>query len=79
MLQEHIKEMDEYQAQAEKTAEAKAGQATEAKTLGEALAPVLDWEQSDAQFWIEVAKLLVLLAILYHVRRGPPAAYGGVR
>jgi len=69
--------MDEYQAQAEQTAEAKAAQDTEANTLGQALAPVLDWEKSDAEFWIEVAKLLVLLAILYHVRK-PARAYGGV-
>lgn len=70
--------MDEYQAEAEKTAEAQAKASTEtnATTLGDALAPVLNWEQSDAEFWLQVAQLLVLLAILYHVRR---PTYGGIR
>lgn len=52
----------------EQQAEAAAEQADEtADTVADALAPVLGWEQSNVEFWVQVAQLIVLLLILRRI------------
>lgn len=52
----------------EEQVEAVADEATRrADTLGDALEPVLGWEQNNLEFWIQVAQLVVLLMILRRV------------
>lgn len=61
-------EMQAEQAVEEATAPHQPG--ARADTIGDALAPVLNWEKSDVQFWMQVVQLLVLLLILREVRGG---------
>lgn len=61
---------DTPQMQAQAEVEAATQQTSErADTVGEALAPVLNWEKSDVQFWMQVVQLLVLVLILSELRR----------
>lgn len=56
--------------QAQQEVEAATQQTSErADTVGEALAPVLNWEKSDVQFWVQILQLVVLLLILSELRR----------
>lgn len=44
-----------------------ATQPQQAATVGDALGPVTDFEKGDAEFWLQVAQLVVLLLILREV------------
>ena len=44
-----------------------ATQPQQAATVGDALGPVTNWEKGDAEFWVQVAQLAVLLLILREV------------
>ena len=65
MLREQIRASPEFR---ELTAREQAAEATsqgrEARTVGEAMAPVLNWEKGDVEFWLQVAQLVVLILIL---------------
>jgi len=50
-----------FQEQAQQTASA--GQQAGAKTVGDAIDPLLEWEQSNLELWIQIAQLVVLILI----------------
>jgi hypothetical protein len=76
-VREQIRESDEYQAQVQQNQQDQAGQGGsqsqgqgQATTVGEALGPVMDWEKSDVEFWMQVGQFVLLLLILRELRGG---------
>jgi hypothetical protein len=77
-LRDQIRQTEEYreiattaeQPASEAVAQAQ-GQAAQAGdgTVGEALGPVLNWEKSDMEFWLQVGQFVVLLLILRRLGR----------
>jgi len=57
------------QQQATTQADAATGQQA-GNTVGNALGPVLDWEKTDVEFWMQVAQVVLLYLILRELRRG---------
>lgn len=55
------------QAQREASKAAEVG--GQAETVGDALTPVLSWEKSDVEFWVQIAQLVVLVMILRELQR----------
>lgn len=72
MLRDQIRDTPEYRTLAtEQASEARQVSAIrEARTLGEAIAPVLNWEKGDIEFWLQVAQLVVLILILRELHGG---------
>jgi hypothetical protein len=78
MIREKIQQTDEYaqitaqqeQEQGDQGQSNRQRSRREADTVGDALAPLLDAEKGDIQFWTQVLQLLVLLAILRELQRG---------
>ncbi len=79
MIRDKVQSSSEYQA----IASAQEGEAdggtqqsttqsrqTSATTVGTALGPVLDLEKGDAQFWMDVAKVVLLYLIWRELSRG---------
>lgn len=65
-----IADTPEMQARQEAKAEAAPQTGDRAETIGDALAPVLSWDKSDVQFWLQVVQLLVLILILRELHGG---------
>ena len=72
MLRDQIRDTPEYRTLAtEQATEARQVLSTrDARTLGEAIEPVLNWEKGDIEFWLQVAQLVVLILILRELQRG---------
>jgi len=78
-FKDQIRDLDEYQPpdqggqqggqQATTQAAAATGQQA-GNTVGNALGPVLDWEKTDVEFWMQVAQVVLLYLILRELRRG---------
>ncbi|AAY24953.1 head protein [Haloarcula hispanica virus SH1] len=77
-VKDQIRDLDEYQAQVQ---QAQAGQQQNARqaaaaatgqagTVGNALGPVMNWEKTDVEFWMQVAQVVLLYLILRELRRG---------
>jgi len=39
-------------------------------TVGDSLGPVLDWEKTDVEFWLQVAQVVLLYLLLRELRGG---------
>ena len=72
MLREQIRDTPEYQTISTKQATdaQKVSTTSEARTLGEAIQPVLNWEKGDVEFWLQVGQLVVLILILKELHGG---------
>ena len=74
VLREQIRSTPEYQAlsgQDRRQEGSQAGQQSrQASGPVDALDPVLNWEKTDVEFWLQVAQLVVLLLILRELRGG---------
>jgi hypothetical protein len=78
MIRDKIQESDEYAQITAQQEEDQGDQSQsngqrsgrEADTVGDALAPLLDAEKGDIEFWTQVLQLLVLIAILRELQRG---------
>jgi len=74
MLRDNIRDTPEYETIAGKpSANGQTGSSAastgQAATVGNALAPVLNWEKGDVLLWTQVAQLVVLLLIYRELRR----------
>jgi len=77
MLRDNIRDTPEYQTIAGKPsangqtdgAEPTRQASGQPATVGNALAPVMNWEKGDVLFWTQVAQLAVLLLIYREIRR----------
>lgn len=68
MLRDQIQATPEYRAlTVEERADQQAAR-SQTTTVGDSLAPVLDWEKGDVEFWLQIAQLVVLLLILRELR-----------
>jgi len=79
-VKDQIRDLDEYQAtqqqsgqggqqNAAQVAAAATGQQG-GQTVGNALGPVLNWEKTDVEFWMQVAQVVLLYLILRELRKG---------
>lgn len=83
-VKEQIRDLDEYPSQQPQQGQkAQQGQQGQRRTqsrrstgpaasVGDALGPVLDWEKTDVEFWMQVAQVILLYLILRELRRGGP-------
>ncbi|AGC65548.1 head protein [Haloarcula hispanica virus PH1] len=76
-VKDQIRDLDEYQTQVQQAAEgqqqarqAAARTGGQAGTVGQTLGPVMDWEKTDVEFWMQVAQVVLLYLILRELRRG---------
>ncbi|ALJ99686.1 head protein [Haloarcula californiae icosahedral virus 1] len=78
-VKDQIRDLDEYQPpdqggqQGGQQATTQAAAATGrqgGQTVGTALGPVLDWEKTDVEFWMQVAQVVLLYLILRELRKG---------
>lgn len=82
-IKDQIHASDEYQAQVQQNADQGTGeqQATAAaanagvgngppQTVGSALGPVLNWEKTDVEFWMQVVQVVLLYLILRELQKG---------
>lgn len=71
MIREQIEQMPEYQqAAAERQGQRQGGQ-TGVAVGGTAGGSVFTLEKTDVQFWLDVAKVVLLWMILRELQRGP--------
>jgi len=79
-VKDQIRDLDEYQATQQQSGQGgqqNAAQAAAAatgqqggQTVGNALGPVLNWEKTDVEFWMQVAQVVLLYLILRELRKG---------
>jgi len=74
-VKDQIHESAEYQAltgQNSQNGQQSGGQPsqTQGGTVGDSLAPVLNWEKTDVEFWTQVVQVFLLLLILRELRNG---------
>ena len=78
-VKDQIRDLDEYQppdqggqqgGQQQATTQAAAAMGQQGgNTVGQTLGPVLDWEKTDVEFWMQVAQVVLLYLILRELRR----------
>lgn len=77
-VRDQIHETDEYQAQVQQDQESGSQPAVDAagsmgqdgNTVGNALGPVLSWEKTDVEFWMQAVQVVLLYLILRELRGG---------
>lgn len=76
-VKDQIRDLDEYQPPdqgGQQGGQQAASQAAAAMGNGngggQALGPVLNWEKTDVEFWMQVAQVVLLLLILREMRGG---------
>ena len=67
---QQIEQQRQRQKQKQQQAQAQRQQQRSTETVGGALAPVLDAEKTDIQFWMMVAQTVLLLVIARELRSG---------
>lgn len=76
-VKDQIRDLDEYQAPGQDGQQGGQPAATQAPaasgqagtTVGNTLGPVLNWEKTDVEFWMQVAQVVLLYLILRELRR----------
>lgn len=69
-FRQHLHESPEYQVLTQAEQAAATTEAAHAATVGDAIAPVLDFEKGDIEFWAQIVQVFLLVLILHELRRG---------